>query len=237
MRVLNQSTRKTSNAGVDFSKSSNMSDFFSEKPIRILKPGEYAVSAVDVAPYLLGKVLLRTDLGQPVGGIITEVEAYQGEDDLGCHARAGLTPRTRVMYGPPGRAYIYFTYGMHWMLNAVTCAQGTPAAVLIRAIHPIYGLEQMGQFRPTRPKGWTDGPAKLCQALNLTNTLNGTDLCDPSGPLQIGDIGLTVPTDWVQTGPRVGLNHVPEPWKSIPWRWMISPEELTHWAVEQIRIQ
>ena len=118
-------------------------------------------------------------------GSITEAEAYQGEDDLGCHAHAGKTRRNAVMYGPPGFAYVYFTYGMHWMLNAVTGAEGSPAAVLIRAIRPLEGQAWMAANRPrlAGKPGWLDGPAKLTQALAIDGSLNGVDLCDPGSGL------------------------------------------------------
>jgi DNA-3-methyladenine glycosylase len=93
----------------------------------------YNRPTLTVARELLGARLVRLLDGVRLAGVITETEAYVGEADLGCHAKAGRTPRTTVMYGPPGRAYVYFTYGMHWLLNAVTEAEGFPAAVLIRA--------------------------------------------------------------------------------------------------------
>jgi DNA-3-methyladenine glycosylase len=202
--------------------------------IQVLPREFYLPLAVDVAPHLLGKVLVRRHTSGLLAGVITEAEAYQGEEDLGCHAKAGLTPRTRVMYGPPGRAYVYFTYGMHWMLNAVACPQGTPAAVLIRAIYPILGLAQMKALRPTGyPKpghdlqsGWTDGPAKLTQSFGIDQTLNDTDLCDPNGELWIGDAGFDFNPGWILNGPRIGLYTVPEPWKSKPWRWWVDPTRL-----------
>ena len=117
-----------------------------------------------------------------VGGIITETEAYCGESDLGCHAKAGRTPRTETLYGPAGLAYVYFTYGMHWLLCAVTRPEGQPEAVLIRAIQPEEGLEVIAARRGSQPeKLWTDGPAKLTQALaidgvdaTVDNALNGS---------------------------------------------------------------
>ena len=123
----------------------------------------------------LGQLVVRRHPGELLAGQIFEVEAYQGEEDLGCHAKAGLTPRTRVMYGPPGRAYIYFTYGMHWMLNAVTGAEGvsrccshsrnrTGVWVGIYA-KPTPSAEK--QSNRNLNKGWTDGPAKLCQVFGL----------------------------------------------------------------------
>ncbi len=126
--------------------------------------------------------LVRLLDGVRLSGIITETEAYIGEEDLGCHARSGRTPRNAVMYGPPGFAYVYFTYGMHWMLNAVTQAPGFPAAVLLRAIQPREGAEIMLARRQGRD---TLGPAKLTQALGVDAILNGADLCDPGSGLWI----------------------------------------------------
>jgi len=178
--------------------------------------------AIEVARELLGCRLVRRVAGQRLAGIILETEAYQGEEDLGCHASHGRTPRTEIMYGSPGHAYIYFTYGMHWLLNAVACAAGCPAAVLLRSIQPVEGLEWMARNRPNlayQPH-WLDGPAKLTQALGLDGLLNGTDLCDAQGELFI-EPGDAVPSERVLTGPRVGLFTVPEPWKSIPWRFVV----------------
>ena len=156
-----------------------------------------------------------------MSGLITETEAYQGEEDLGCHASAGRTPRTAVMYGPPGHAYVYFTYGMHWLLNAVTSPEGTPAAVLIRTIQPDKGLDAMAENRPYHAKksGWTDGPAKLTQALDINGDLNKIDLCSRAAGLWI-EQGQNIPDKQVAQTARVGLNAVPEPWRSIPWRFV-----------------
>jgi DNA-3-methyladenine glycosylase len=156
--------------------------------------------------------------GQRISGIITETEAYRGEDDLACHARSGLTPRTAVMYGKPGHAYVYFNYGMHWLLNFVTETEGFPAAVLIRGIQPIEGLEIIAERRKDRPRSqWTDGPAKLCQALGIDGNFNGVDICSPEAALYVEN-SHKIPDSGVTIHPRVGLNNVPEPWKSIPWR-------------------
>jgi DNA-3-methyladenine glycosylase len=154
-----------------------------------------------VARELLGARLVRVLAGVRLAGRITETEAYDGESDLACHARAGLTPRTRVMYGEAGHAYIYFTYGVHWMLNAVTGREGWPAAVLIRAIQPVEGLEAMAALRPVS-RAWTDGPAKLCQALNITGDLNEVDLCDPRSGLFI-EADLAIANEKVSTHPRI----------------------------------
>ena len=180
----------------------------------------YNRPALAVARDLLGATLVRVDDGEIISGIITETEAYQGEEDLACHARAGRTPRTAVMYGPAGIAYVYFTYGMHWMLNVVTDAVDTPAAVLIRAIRPIQGIDRIAQRRRGQPPAhWTDGPAKLTLALGIDGRHNGLDLCDPSGACFIAP-GPVVPDKFIQTTPRIGLFSVPEPWKSVPWRFI-----------------
>jgi DNA-3-methyladenine glycosylase len=176
-------------------------------------------SAVPVARELLGARLVRRIDGQRLAGIILETEAYQGEEDLACHARAGLTPRTQVMYGPAGHAYVYFTYGVHWMLNVVAEPEGSPAAVLIRGMRPVEGLKAISRLRPAAT---TDGPAKLTQALAVTGALNGVDLCAPGGELWI-EPGDPIPDDQVTTGPRVGIASVPEPWRSIPWRFLARP--------------
>ncbi|MDI6769411.1 MAG: DNA-3-methyladenine glycosylase [Anaerolineales bacterium] len=182
----------------------------------------YARPTLTVARELLGARLVRILDGVRLAGIITEAEAYIGEEDLGCHAHAGKTKRNAVMFAPPGHAYVYFTYGMHWMLNAVTEAEGFPAAVLIRAIWPVEGVEIITARRNGRDTG---GPARLTQALGIDGALNGVDLCDPATGLWI-EAGLPVPAESVTIGPRVGLYTVPEPWKSKPWRFTFRMEEL-----------
>jgi DNA-3-methyladenine glycosylase len=177
----------------------------------------YNRPAVEVARDLLGMRLVRKLNDVRISGTIIETEAYAGEYDLACHARAGLTKRTAVMYGPPGRAYVYFTYGMHWLLNAVCLAEGDPAAVLIRAIEPEEGLDIIAARRNGQPPArWTDGPGKICQALSIDGSLNGANLSDPSSGLWI-EMGTTVLDEQVRVGPRVGLGNTPEPWKSVPW--------------------
>jgi DNA-3-methyladenine glycosylase len=158
----------------------------------------YNRPAVEVARDLLGMRLVRKLNDVRISGTIIETEAYAGEYDLACHARAGLTKRTAVMYGPPGRAYVYFTYGMHWLLNAVCLAEGDPAAVLIRAIEPEEGLDIIAARRNGQPPArWTDGPGKICQALGIDGSLNGTNLSDPSSGLWI-EMGTTIPDEQVR---------------------------------------
>ena len=121
------------------------------------------------------------------------------------------------MFGEPGPAYTYFTYGNHWMFNVVTEREGFPAAVLIRAIQPIEGVEVMMERRMGRD---TFGPGKLCQAMGIGKGENGVDLTETSGGLWI-EAGVQVPKKAVTKGPRVGLNNTPEPWLSKPWRFLV----------------
>lgn len=181
----------------------------------------FARPAPQVAPELLGCLLVRCWDGQRLASVITEVEAYQGVDDQACHARAGKTARNAVMFGGPGKAYVYFTYGMHWMLNLVCEAERLPAAVLIRAIRPVEGLEVMRMLRPTladKP-GWLNGPAKLTQALAIGREQNGVDVCSEDEGLWV-EKGISVPAEEVETTPRIGIGYAPEPWLSLPWRWV-----------------
>jgi DNA-3-methyladenine glycosylase len=177
--------------------------------------------ALSVARDLLGARLVRIENDQRLSGLILETEAYSGEDDQGCHAKVGRTPRTQVMYGPPGHAYVYFTYGMHWCLNFVVEAEGFPAAVLIRAIQPTESLDMIAARREGIPQEhWTDGPAKLTKALNIAKAFNGADLCTPTAQLFV-EPGFLIPDSQFVTTPRIGLKNVPEPWRSIPWRFRV----------------
>lgn len=181
----------------------------------------YARPTLEVARQVLGMRLVRMENGQRLAGIIIETEAYIGEEDLGCHAHVGRTQRNQVMYGPPGHAYVYFTYGMHWCLNFVTEREGFPAAVLIRAVVPVEGIEMIASRRSPQPRAkWTDGPAKITQAFHIDRQHNGLDLCHPQAEICV-ESGLQIPNHNVTNGPRVGLSSVPEPWKSMPWRFMV----------------
>ena len=181
----------------------------------------YNRDVVIVARELLGMRLVRNLAGQRLAGYIFETEAYRGEEDLACHARAGRTARTSIMYGPPGHAYVYCTDGMHWSLNCVASPDGYPAAVLIRGIIPVEGLAEIARLRAPRPQAdWCNGPGKLAQALVVDGQINGTDLCDPQGEIWIEN-GRPVEDADVISGPRVGINRVAEPWRSMPWRFLI----------------
>ena len=183
----------------------------------------YDRPTLTVARDLIGARLVRILDGIKLAGLITETEAYISEKDLACHCKAGRTPRTAVMFEEPGHAYVYFTYGNHWMLNVVTEREGFPAAVLIRAIQPMQGVDVMMERRNGRD---TFGPGKLCQALGITKSENGVDLTDTAGSLWI-EAGVKVPNSLVTKGPRVGLNNTPEPWLSKPWRFLVKG-----WRVE-----
>ena len=183
----------------------------------ILPRDFYNRPTLTVARAMIGARLVRILDGAKLVALITETEAYISEKDLACHAKAGRTARTAVMYGKPGHAYVYFTYGNHWMLNVVTEREDFPAAVLIRAIQPIEGAEIMSARRSGRD---TFGPGKLCQALGITKSENGIDLTETNGGLWI-EAGLKVPNSLVTKGPRVGLNNTPEPWLSKPWRFLV----------------
>ena len=183
----------------------------------------YNRSTLTVARELLGARLVRILDGVQLVGLITETEGYISEDDLACHAKAGRTKRTDPMYGPPGHAYIYFTYGNHWMLNAVTEKENFPAAVLIRAIQPIEGIDVMMKNRQGRD---TFGPGKLTQAMGITISENYVDLTVAGSSLWI-EAGVKVPDKSVTIGPRVGLNKTPEPWLSKPWRFLVKDWKVT----------
>ena len=196
------------------------------KTNRHLPRSFFAQPTVEVARQLLGctlvKVEKRNGRRTRIAGLITETEAYCGEEDLACHAHHGLTPRTAVMYGPAGHAYVYFTYGNHWMLCIVTQAERQPHAILVRAIQPTEGLDLIARRRKWRERPiWTNGPGKLTQALAITGKHNGLDLASPTAIIFV-EAGKTVPDRLVQVGPRVGLGSTPEPWLSKPWRFLAS---------------
>jgi DNA-3-methyladenine glycosylase len=174
----------------------------------------YSRPTVTVARELLGMRLVRILDGVRVAGIITETEAYVGETDLASHARAGRTVRTRFMYGPPGRAYIYFIYGMHWCFNIVTEADAFPAAVLVRAVETVEGIGVVESRRGKAKRAdWT-------LAFGIDSALNGADLTTTESGLWV-EPDEPVANERVTIGPRVGLYNVPEPWKSMPWRFLV----------------
>jgi len=147
----------------------------------------YEPSALIVAPELLGHWLLRDTPEGPVGGPIVETEAYV-TGDAACHAAPGITPRNRVMFGPPGHAYVYFIYGCHFCVNAVCQPAGQAEAVLIRAIEAQFGLVTLQKRRKVHEqRALTNGPGKLCEAMQIDRKLNGADLCDRRSKLIIAE--------------------------------------------------
>lgn len=155
---------------------------------------------VEVAPRLLGAVLRRGDVALR----LTEVEAYDGPNDPGSHAYRGITARNAVMFGPPGHLYVYFTYGMHHCCNVVCGPDGQASAVLLRAGEVVAGLDTVRARRPrSTDRDLARGPARLCQALAIDRTDNGTDLT--VGPITLEP--SVMPTGEVRCGPRVGLRH------------------------------
>lgn len=135
---------------------------------------------------MLGHWLIRRTADGLCGGPIVETEAYLSEEDPACHAAPGLTARNRVMFGPPGHAYVYLIYGYHFCVNAVCRPSGLAEAVLLRALEVEFGLELMQENRPvSRNPHLTNGPAKLCQAMEIDRSLDGVDLCDNESSLFI----------------------------------------------------
>ena len=180
-----------------------------------LPPASYSRPTLEVAPELLGKVLVRRLGRQLLAGKIVETEAYIGSDDLACHASKGHTPRTAIMFGPPGFAYVYMIYGFYFCLNVVTEAEGYPAAVLIRALEPIENVDFMRRLRnnPARETNIASGPGKLCMAMSIDKRLNGADL--PGSTIWIED--RKIDPGPIVTSPRVGVDYAGE-YKDKPWR-------------------
>jgi len=184
----------------------------------------FARDTLTVARELLGARLVRLLDGRRLSGVIVECEAYIGQNDTACHASRGRTPRTEVMFGPPGHAYVYFTYGMHWMLNVVTEAEGFPAAVLLRALQPVEGIEtiralRQSRGRPRSDRELTSGPARLTQALAIDQSFNGADLV--TGDSLWLEPGDPVPDVLVARGPRIGIRYAAQADQQAPWRFWV----------------
>jgi DNA-3-methyladenine glycosylase len=201
----------------------------------------FARPSVQVAPDLLGCVLEHQTAAGLVAVELTEVEAYAGEADPASHAYHGKTRRNAVMYGPPGHAYVYFTYGMHFCVNLVCLGEGTASAVLLRAGAVIEG-EDLARARRTKSanlvasRDLARGPARLCQALDIDRSLDGADVCVAGSPLRISwprartpDRSGAVlvrgddppkPPRRINTGPRVGIAQAAD----VPWRFWLDGE-------------
>jgi len=171
-------------------------------------------SSADVAPRLLGCLIVRELDGKKMVGKIVETEAYD-QADAASHSYRGRTPRTDVMFGPSGHLYVYFTYGMHYCMNIVTSGEGQGAGVLIRALEPLEGEAVMLQNRHDRGGlELTNGPAKVCQALGVNRSMNGHDL--RHAPLQLQVRPPLTPEQIIQTT-RVGISRAAD----VPWRFFI----------------
>ena len=164
----------------------------------------FARDVLEVAPDLVGKVLVRRlPDGSELRERIAETEAYRGEEDKGCHASKGRTPRTELLFGESGRIYVYLCYGMHWLMNVITGGDGQPQGVLIRA----------GELH--------DGPAKLTKFMQVDGSFNGEPI-DGNERLWIEDDGSR---PRIRTAPRVGIDYAGDYWKSIEWRFIADKEE------------
>jgi DNA-3-methyladenine glycosylase len=187
----------------------------------VLTRSFFAGDALDVAPRLLGHVVEHVTAEGAVAVRLTEVEAYEGEDDPGSHAFRGRTRRNAVMFGEPGHVYVYFTYGMHWCANLVCGPSGRASAVLLRAGEVVSGLEPARSRRPAakRDTELARGPARLATCLGLTGAHDGLDVVG-DGPLRVLE-GEPVPSSAVRTGPRVGVSG---PGGVPPWRFWVDGE-------------
>jgi DNA-3-methyladenine glycosylase len=185
------------------------------KSLHVVPQSFYRRDARVVATELLNKILVAAD-GR--SGRIVEVEAYLGAIDPAAHSYKGMTPRTVTMFGPPGHMYVYFTYGMHWCCNAVCGETRDGTAVLLRALHPLTGLEQMHAVRPhaRRDIDLCNGPAKLTQAMGISGEHDGVPLFRKRGLFSIVDDGTAPPTD-AAGFPRVGISRGTE----HLWRWCV----------------
>lgn len=173
-----------------------------------LPPDFYDRPTEIVARELLGAVLERRTPEGVASGRIVETEAYLGPDDPACHASVGLTKRNRALFGPPGTAYVYFIYGMHWCVNAVTRERGHGSAVLIRALEPLDGQALMQARRGGVPQGeLVNGPAKLCAALDIDGRLDGVRL--DRGPLRILE-GVRLSDNRIAVSARIGITQAAE---------------------------
>jgi DNA-3-methyladenine glycosylase len=176
-------------------------------------------SSLEVAPDLLGRVLVHDSPQGRVAVRLTEVEAYCGPGDPGSHARNGRTPRTAVMFGPPGHLYVYFSYGMHWCVNVVCERDGTAAAVLLRGGEVVAGTDLARSRRPAarKDRDLARGPARLASALGLDRASDGVALGDSVRLL----VGEPVAVERVRTGPRVGVSGPGGDAERYPWRFWV----------------
>ncbi|WP_252106821.1 MULTISPECIES: DNA-3-methyladenine glycosylase [unclassified Halomonas] len=178
----------------------------------------YDRDTLEVAQDLLGCQLVRRVKGELIAATIVETEAYRGATDSACHAHRRKTPRTEAMFGPPGHAYVYLVYGMHWLLNIVTQPEGNPCAVLVRAVEPCLNEDAMRRVRVARNRELSNGPGKLTRALSIDKALYGEDMTRADKLW-----GAQGPTPQrVATGPRVGIDYAEPADRDAPWRLWIA---------------
>jgi DNA-3-methyladenine glycosylase len=195
--------------------------------VALISRAFFARHSLQVAPDLLGCVIEHQTAAGLVAVELTEVEAYAGENDPASHAYRGRTARNAVMFGPPGHAYVYFTYGMHFCANLVCLGNGSASAVLLRAGRVIEG-EELAHARRARGaavvsfRDLARGPARLCQALDVGRSLDGADVCVTGSPLRVREpeASTTLRSARIVTGPRVGVSSAAE----VPWRFWIEGE-------------
>jgi DNA-3-methyladenine glycosylase len=200
---------------------------FDLQRVRPLSVGFYSRDPRRVARGLLGKVLVRLSGRERMAGRIVEVEAYLGTDDAAAHAAAGLTPRNRVLFGPPGRSYVYFIYGNYYCLNVSCLPDGVAGGVLFRALEPLAGLGAMARNRGLRgeltergKRLLTTGPGRLCEAMKITRTRdNDLDMTSPKSGVWIGDDGYRPPR--IAVTRRIGITKSAE----HPLRYIIAGNE------------
>jgi DNA-3-methyladenine glycosylase len=177
-------------------------------------------NVLTVARELLGKLLVvRANDGSRVSGMIVETEAYRGPEDRASHAYGGRrTKRTETMYQLGGTVYVYFVYGMYYQFNVVTNIRDTPHAVLVRALQPVEGIENMRDRRQTHSdRNLTSGPGKLCIAMGIDRKLDREDLLGERVWIEEGE---KIPGTRIATGPRVGIDYAEE-WTEKPWRFWL----------------
>jgi DNA-3-methyladenine glycosylase len=180
-----------------------------------VRRSELSGSPIEVAPQVLNTLLVVEDR---VARIV-EVEAYWGSADPASHAHRGPTPRTTTMFGPAGSLYVYRSYGLHWCANLVLCPPGEAAAVLVRAVEPVAGIDAMRSLRgPVRREvELTNGPGKLCAALGISGGHDGVDLLDPASPVRWCRDGTPPPAEPLVTT-RIGITKAVE----LPWRFAVA---------------
>lgn len=199
---------------------------FNPHKARLLRRSFFNRDPREVCPELLGKVILRRQGRKLLAGRIVEVEAYLGMDDAAAHAAAGRTARNEVLFGPPGHAYVYFIYGVHYCLNISCMPQGDAGCVLVRALEPIAGINEMARARelhdldfksPRNLQKLASGPGKLCEALAITRPRdNGKDMLSPQSDLQVVNDGFKA--EKVAVTARIGITKSAD----MPLRYLIA---------------